>query len=483
MSSHERKSCNSREPATEHGSLAESICRRRLLGAGMAISGAGVLGTLAAPAVVAAKTSTAPSPQSPQAGLALFKQDDLNFEVSFAMGEAAYGAGEVGEVATAINDIHAAGVSYQTFFDTFMALGARLAGEAQAAESAGHRQTARARHLRSASYYNQALFFVLGTRTPAAEEAVYRAMQEQWAAFAKLSGRTFERIEIPYRDGIAIPAYFMRPENDGQRRKTVIINNGSDAQFVDVYAYGAAAAIERGYNALLFEGPGQGSLLFEKKICSTPDWAGVIAPLVDYLLGRSDVDPRRVALTGWSMGGNLVIRAASQEHRLAAVVADPGAVDLLAPYMEHGGDKIFGPDVPDRPAVWRAYKSSADFTDAQKFLFAKRTEIFAPYLLEAARAGKVFSDIGSLVRAISAFAISPEMAAGVRAHVLVTDYELDPFFPGQPERLMQLLTSAASKTLHRFTIAEGAEYHCAPLAPQVRNEAVFDWLDAVLETP
>ncbi|MEZ5889026.1 MAG: hypothetical protein R3D52_01470, partial [Xanthobacteraceae bacterium] len=195
----------------------------------MAISGAGALGALAAPNVVTAKTSTAPSPQSPHAGLALFKQEDLNFEVSFAMGEAAYGAGEVGEVATAINEIHAAGVSYQTFFDTFMALGARLAGEAQAAEAAGHRHTARARRLRSASYYNQALFFVLGTRTPAAEEAVYRVMQEQWAAFAKLSGSTFERIEIPYRDGIAIPAYFMRPENDGQRRKTVIINNGSDA--------------------------------------------------------------------------------------------------------------------------------------------------------------------------------------------------------------------------------------------------------------
>lgn len=482
MFSPEREPRNA--PGTaEHGNVAESICRRRLLGAGVAIGGAGVLTSLAASAAEAAKNPTAPPPHSPKAGLVLFEQEDLNFEVSFAMGEAAYGAGEVGEVATAINDIHAAGVSYQTFFDTFMALGARLAGEAQAAEAAGHRQTARARRLRSASYYNQALFFVLGTRTPDAEEAVYRVMQEQWAAFARAGGPTFERIEIPYRDGIAIPAYFMRPANDGQRRRTVIINNGSDAQFVDVYAYGAATAIERGYNALLFEGPGQGSLLFEKKICFTPDWAGVITPLVDYLLGRSDVDPRRIALTGWSMGGNLVIRAAAQEHRLAAVVADPGALDLLAAYMEHGGDKIFGPDVRDRQAVWQAYTSSAGFTGAQKFLFAKRTEIFAPYLLAAARAGKVFSDVDSLVKAIAAFTISPEMAAGVRAHVLVTDYELDPFFPGQPEKMMQRLTSAASKTLHRFTVAEGAEYHCAPLAPRVRNEAVFDWLDAVLETP
>ncbi|MCC6949177.1 MAG: alpha/beta hydrolase [Bradyrhizobiaceae bacterium] len=447
----------------------------------MAFGGAGALAALAGPTVVAAKTSTAP--KLPQAGLALFEQDDLNFQISFALGEAAYGAGEVGEVAAAINAIRAAGPSYQTVFDTFMALGARLAAEAQAAEAAGRRYTARARHLRSASYYSQALFFVLGTRTPAAEAAVYRTMQEQWAAFVRLSGGTFERVEIPYRNGVAIPAYFMRPENDGKRRKTVIINNGSDAQFVDVYAYGAATAIERGYNALIFEGPGQGSLLFEKKICFTPDWAGVITPIVDYLLGRSDVDPARIALTGWSMGGNLVIRAASREHRLAAVVSDPGTLDLLASYMVQGGDQVFGPDVRDRRAVWQDYVSSALFTEAQKFTFAKRTEIYAPYLLEAARAGTVFSDVDAFVAAVSAFAVSPEMAAAIRAHVLVTNYELDPFFPGQPEKLMGLLTAAASKTLRRFSVAEGAAYHCAPLAPQVRNEAVFDWLDAVLETP
>ncbi len=461
-----------------------TIRRRLVLGAGVAAGGASLMTALAG--TVARAQQGAPlakTPASPQPGLTLFEQADLNFQVSFALGEAAYGAGEVGEVAGAIDAIRALGPSYQSVFDTFRALGERLAGEAKAAAAAGHRHTARARHLRSAAYLSQALFFVLGTRTPDAEAAIYGAMQAQWDAFTRLSGPHFERVDIPYRDGIALPAYFLRSGGAAVRRPTVILNNGSDAQFVDLYAYGAATALERGYNALIFEGPGQGSLLFEKKLCFTPDWAGVITPIVDYLAGRPDVDPARIALTGWSMGGNLVLRAAAGEPRLAAVVADPGIVDLLSPYLAHGGNQIFGPDVADRNRIWAGYVASPAFTAAQKFLFAKRTEIFAPELLAAARAGVPFPDASGFVEKVSAFTIASDMAARIRAPVLVTDYELDPFFPGQPEQLLAMLTSAASKRLRRFTTAEGAEYHCAPLAPQVRNEAVFDWLDDVLEHP
>lgn len=72
MFSPERKPRNA--PGTaEHGSVAESICRRRLLGAGMAIGGAGVLTSLAASAAEAAKNPTAPPPHSPKAGLVLFE--------------------------------------------------------------------------------------------------------------------------------------------------------------------------------------------------------------------------------------------------------------------------------------------------------------------------------------------------------------------------------------------------------------------------
>jgi len=41
-------------------------------------------------------------------------------------------------------------------------------------------------------------------------------------------------------------------------------------------------------------------------------------------VARADVDPTRIAVSGWSLGGYLALRAASGEHRLAACIADPG---------------------------------------------------------------------------------------------------------------------------------------------------------------
>jgi pimeloyl-ACP methyl ester carboxylesterase len=94
--------------------------------------------------------------------------------------------------------------------------------------------------------------------------------------------------------------------------------------------YGAAEAVALGYNALLFEGPGQGSMLHLRGIGFRPDWEAVITPVVDYLVGRPDVDPGRIALVGWSQGGALAARAAAFEHRLAALVLDPGVSDFMA---------------------------------------------------------------------------------------------------------------------------------------------------------
>ena len=96
--------------------------------------------------------------------------------------------------------------------------------------------------------------------------------------------------------------------------------------------FGGAAALERGYNALIFEGPGQGSMLFEREIFFRPDWEHVVTPIVDWLTAQPDVDANRIAITGWSLCGESVIRAAAFEHRLAAVVADPGVLDVWLSY-------------------------------------------------------------------------------------------------------------------------------------------------------
>src|SRR6202012_168835 len=180
---------------------------------------------------------------------------------------------------------------------------------------------------------------------------------------------------------------------------TVILNNGLDSQSVALYAYGGAAALERGYNALIFEGPGQGAMLFERQVPFRPDWENVITPVVDYLLSRPDVDPDRIALTGWSMGGEMVSRAAAFEPRLAAVVADPGilsmwlSVETLTPQIA----ALFS------GGATRQQVNQAWITDivpgldpVTRYSLAKGSEGYGRQFLLAARAGQVYADFYDL---------------------------------------------------------------------------------------
>ena len=142
-----------------------------------------------------------------------------------------------------------------------------------------------------------------------------------------------EVIEIPF-EGTTLPGYFIKVDDSGTPRPTVIHTNGYDGTVQEMYFAHAPAANRRGYNVLLFDGPGQGRNLIRDGMTIRPDWETVVAPVVDYALTRSDVDPERIVLNGWSFGGLLAPRAAGVEHRIAALVADPGQWDMRYAVLE-----------------------------------------------------------------------------------------------------------------------------------------------------
>src|SRR5262249_24609601 len=186
-----------------------------------------------------------------------------------------------------------------------------------------------------------------------------------------------------------------------------------------------------GYNALIFEGPGQGEMLFLRKIPFRPGWEKVISPIVSWLRKRSDVDEDRIALTGWSLGGGLVIRAAAFEHRLAAVVADPGFVDIWRAWPDVIRNVQKAGAAQAQNQLWNDGIGPV-MTPEQPFSVKKRAEIFDRSFLDAARAGKVFSDYALFASLISQYHCG-DVAHLVKAPILVTEYELDQFVPGQPQ--------------------------------------------------
>ncbi|MFJ9818324.1 alpha/beta hydrolase family protein [Streptomyces sp. NPDC101151] len=448
---------------------------RRAALAGLAV-GTGSL-TLAGCALGASASGPSPSPSGSAAPLSpltpgamrLFADDGFNFAGLLALGAAAMRAAEVGEVLTAVNAINKAGLSEQTFTDTFRALGDRLAAPAGQADD----QTRRIRSLHAAQYYGQALFYVLGTKSPGDEKDLYLAGRHAWDGFARLCAPAAVTAQVPYAD-TRLPVWFFRPDDQEKPRPTVILTNGSDGQNVDMWTYGVCAALERGWNALVYDGPGQGQLLFVDEIPVTTRWERVVTPLVDWLERRKDVDTDRIALTGLSMGGNLVARAAAFEHRLAAVVCQPGCVQpwLGFPQAVRG---IVTADKTQTNRTWQAVVPDLD--PQQAYTVKKRFEIFTREALLQARAGKVLTDLWGAAQVAIELDITGEIPK-IEAPTLVLDYEGEQFYPGQPRRMYDLLGSR--REYFRFTAATGAQLHCSPMAPQQHCEKVFDWLGSVL---
>jgi pimeloyl-ACP methyl ester carboxylesterase len=133
-------------------------------------------------------------------------------------------------------------------------------------------------------------------------------------------------LEIPLGDA-RMQAYLCLPDDSGRPRPTVVYTNGYDATVHEMYFAHVPAAIARGYNILIFDGPGQGRMLVRDGITMRPDWEVVVSAVLDALLTRPEVDDERVVLGGWSFGGFLALRAACFEHRIAALIADPGQWD------------------------------------------------------------------------------------------------------------------------------------------------------------
>lgn len=259
----------------------------------------------------------------------LLFNDDPQFwyETQRALGHAAYGGADIGEVISTAQRIVAG--DYDSWHDQWSATAERVAAEAQRSLAGGHRVSARDGLLRASNYYRSAEFFLHGTPDdPRIDEAHFTSV-ECFRAAAGLFDPPVEPVLIPYERTV-LHGYLYRAADagPGERRPTMVLHNGFDGTAEEMHFNGAVAGAERGYHVLTFDGPGQPAARHRDGLVFRPDWENVIGPVLNWLLTRPEVDPTRVGLLGLSMGGLLAPRAAAYEHRLAACVAVDGVYDL-----------------------------------------------------------------------------------------------------------------------------------------------------------
>jgi hypothetical protein len=389
-----------------------------------------------------------------------FKDEDFNFLTEIALGAAYHQAADVGEVLSTVERIRNGDA--QSWVDEWAVTADRLTAEAAANADHGRPRSAARQFLRASMYYSLASSSADGTSDHDLFGKLWEKHRAAWDWFADLNVPRAERIEIPYA-GTTLPGYFFRAGEPGPRR-TLIVNNGSDGPVTAAWVQGIADALDRGWNAMTFDGPGQNAALVRQGLTFRPDWESVITPVVDFLLGRPDVDGGKLALLGVSQGGYWVPRAVAFEHRIAAAVADPGVVDVstvmlgqiphfMAKLLESGERERFDKDM----------EFALRFSRSTRALMTYRMRPYgtdSPY--------EFFS-------AARHYSLTDEVIGQITCPVLVTDPDHEQFWPGQSQQLYEKLPTG--KALIRFTEAEGADSHCEPAGNGVRGERIFDWLD------
>ncbi len=394
-----------------------------------------------------------------------FQDDGTNFEVQNMLGSLRTGCGDAGEILATVATITDGDA--QSWVTAWQELATRVAKIADDALAAGHTVSARDAYLRAAVYYAAVLPSVDGIKDPEpvleAAFAEHRRCFDSYVALLDVPG---EKVDIPY-EGSTMPGYFFAVAADGKARRTIILNNGSDGAVTTMWPGVGAGAVARGYNVLVFDGPGQQSMLFERGIPFRPDWEKVITPVVDFLRARTDVDNDRIAIYGISQAGYWVPRALAFEHRIVAAIADPGVDDVSASWLGH---------LPESMVPMLGNGDKKTFDELMSIGTSSDNPIQAQIM---AWRGKPYgiADPYDLFTTVMTYKLG-DLTQQITTPLLITDPEGEQFWPGQSQRLYDALPGP--KELVKFTAAEGADRHCEPMARALLEQRVFDWLDTTI---
>ena len=378
-----------------------------------------------------------------------FEHQDMDYYFSWIVGRQIYDGSESGECFAIAS--HIVDGDPESWQQAWGRLAQRVEAEAEIALSQGDLDCAKKSYLRACTYYRAPLF-IMAPSDPAFYEG-WRMMQHCFQKAATLFDPPIEVIQVPFR-GTLLLGYLWTVDDSGQQRPTVIIIGGLETFIEDCYFMVGQSSAQRGYNAIAVDLPGQGmnpwsGLVFEARM------GGAVKAVVDYALTRSEVDPDRLALFGFSWGGHIVFKGAQSDRRIKALMAKPAMPDVfraaLAQQGQHGrGDRVgkivfdqiawrFGLRISLKPRdLWRRMAKAYDYLVHGK---ARPSQLQCPTLCMAGEG-------------------EPNITLKIAR-----------------ECYAQLPSSL--KKLVIFTREEGGEAHCQINNLALLSRTMFGWLDGI----
>lgn len=313
-------------------------------------------------------------------------------------------------------------------------------------------QAERENRLMSAAIYYRSAEFYTHYQDPD-KELLYDKFSELF--YQAFDNDQIERVEIPYKAGY-LPTIRITPKEE--KKGTIVLHGGYDS-FLEEWNLMLKYLAQSGYEAICFEGPGQGAALIKAGLPMDIHWEKPVAAILDYF----NLD--NVTLFGLSMGGWLCLRAAAFEPRIKRVVASghtihymdivPAAIGWIFEFFmryENFFNKSAFKKMERNPRMkWeigntmRITKSETPFEGAQLNLSLSRENMHADQITQ---------------------------------DVLFISGKDDHFIPIRlHQQQVDALVNARSLTDRIFTKVEQAQNHCQVGNIGLLLDTIIDWLD------
>jgi len=384
----------------------------------------------------------------------------FNFELLRVLSSQATGGADIGECIAAMQDVRKNDTESWTV--AWNSLADRTADSAEGFFKAGQTVSARGASFKASTYYQAAVFYVR-PEDPKFARLSYRS-QELARQAARLCNPPIEVLEIPYGK-YKLPGYFL--SGGPGKRATLLTVGGFDSTGEELIHHIGFAAAERGWNCLIFEGPGQWSALRDNPaLLLRPDYEVPVKAVVDYAVTRDDVDVSRLALIGYSLGGLLAPRAAAFDPRIRACIANPLVIDV--------GNAI--------RAVWPAALRRAGTLFDILFAGFARYNLHVRWFYHHARWSMGIQhphDFFETWRPYSLHGLEKKLHQPLLC--LFTEDEIAQTSRAMVLETIQFLTAVDAPVAMRFFARRsGAASHCQIGGLQAAHASIFDWLDDVM---
>ncbi|OUM67986.1 hypothetical protein PIROE2DRAFT_58382 [Piromyces sp. E2] len=270
----------------------------------------------------------------------------------------------------------------------------------------------------------------------------------------------YKKYSIPFENK-ALNCIRMTPENP---RGTLLVCGGYDS-FIEEFVFQIWDLVQKNYDIVLFEGPGQGECLLHK-LYFRYDFEKATTAILDYF------NINRCAMIGISWGGYFAMRCAAFEKRIEAVVA----YDVL-----DNGFEVMTNIFPSLicKIVVHAFnhKNSTLLNNIVRFCIKK--SVIADWAFSQGMYITGTSSPYEFYENLSKHTLNG-ISDNITQDVLLLAGEKDHYVPlKQYNRLKENLPNAHSLTCKLFTEKEGGEQHCQIGNHHIAIDYIINWLNNV----